>query len=159
MQKIIPFLWFNNNAEEAIELYTAIFKDAQVSDIKRYGEGGPVPAGTLLTATFRLEGQEFMVMNGGPMFSFTEAVSFFVRCETQEEVDFFWEKLSEGGQVQQCGWLKDRFGLSWQIIPTILGKLMSDTDQRKARNVIQAMMQMKKIDIQGLQYAYNQTTS
>jgi len=156
MQKITPFLWFDNNAEEALDFYTSIFKNSKIVNTNRYGKVGPGPEGTLMTATFQLEGQEFMVLNGGPIFKFTEAISLFVKCETQEEVDEFWEKLTAGGgQESQCGWLKDKFGLSWQIIPTTLGKLLGDKDPAKAGRVMQAMLQMKKIDIKKLQEAYD----
>jgi predicted 3-demethylubiquinone-9 3-methyltransferase (glyoxalase superfamily) len=154
MQKITPFLWFNNNAEEAIKFYNTIFKNSKTVSVTRYGEGGPVPKGTLMSATFELEGQKFMALNGGPHYAFTPAVSFFVNCETQEEVDEFWEKLSEGGEQSRCGWLKDKYGLSWQIIPSILGKLLQDEDAGKARNVMEAMLQMDKIDIKALKQAY-----
>ncbi|MFT3909048.1 MAG: VOC family protein [Ferruginibacter sp.] len=150
-QKITPFLWFNNNAEEAMDFYVSIFKNAKVINKMYQGEGGP-----LLTATFQLEGQELMVLNGGPMFSFTEAISLFVKCETQEEVDFFWNKfIADGGQESRCGWLKDRYGLSWQIIPNALGKLMGDKDRQRAGRVMQAMMKMNKIVIADLQKAYD----
>ncbi|MFC5401352.1 VOC family protein [Cohnella soli] len=153
--KITPFLWFDNNAEEAINFYSSIFKNAKTTHVSRYGEGGPFPKGTLMTATFELEGQTFMALNAGPHFKFNEAVSFFVNCTTQEEVDELWEKLTaDGGEPGRCGWLKDKFGLSWQIIPTALGELMGDKDPVKAANVAQAMMQMNKIDIQGLKQAY-----
>lgn len=155
MQKITPFLWFNNNLEEALNFYTSIFKNAKVGNMVRYGKGGPGPEGTAMTATFELEGQPFMALNGGPMFQFTEAVSFFVNCESQEEVDMFWEKLSEGGQKSRCGWLKDRFGLSWQIVPSVLGKLLHDKDPERSSRVMQAMLQMDKLDIQTLQAAYD----
>src|SRR5919205_2203950 len=128
MQKITPFLWFDNNLEEAMTFYTSIFKNAKVVNVSRYGDAGPGPKGTVMTATFQLEGQEFMALNGGPHFKFTEAVSFFVSCETQQEVDELWAKLSDGGQEGQCGWLKDRFGLSWQIVPRALGQLLRDPD-------------------------------
>jgi predicted 3-demethylubiquinone-9 3-methyltransferase (glyoxalase superfamily) len=156
MQKITPFLWFDNNAEEAMSFYTSIFDNSRIGNVTRYGEGGPGPAGTVMTATFELEGQEFMVLNGGPQFKFTEAISFFVNCETQEEVDGLWEKLSEGGEAGECGWLKDKFGLSWQIIPTALGEMLGDPDPEKAQRVMKAMLQMKKIDVQALRQAYNQ---
>lgn len=149
-QKITPFLWFDNNAEEAMNFYISIFKNSKVGSVSRYGEAGPGQAGTVMTATFTLNGQEFMVLNGGPHFKFTEAISFFVNCETQEEVDELWEKLSEGGEESQCGWLKDKFGLSWQIIPTALGELLGDKDPEKAKRVMQAMLQMHKIDIDKL---------
>jgi predicted 3-demethylubiquinone-9 3-methyltransferase (glyoxalase superfamily) len=154
-QKITPFLWFDNNLEEAMNFYTSIFKNAKVGNISRYGEGAPVPAGTVMTATFEIEGQEFMGLNGGPLYKFTEAISFFVNCETQEEVDELWEKLTEGGQESQCGWLKDKFGLSWQIIPKELGQLLGDPDPKKSQRVMQAMLQMHKIDVAKLKEAYN----
>ena len=154
-QKITPFLWFDNNAEEAINLYTSVFKDAKIVSVSRYGEAGPGQAGTVMTATFTLDGQEFMALNGGPEFKFTEAISFFVNCETQEEVDELWEKLSEGGEKGQCGWLKDKFGVSWQIVPTALGELLGDKDPEKAKRVLEAMLQMHKIDIAKLKQAYS----
>jgi predicted 3-demethylubiquinone-9 3-methyltransferase (glyoxalase superfamily) len=154
MQKITPYLWFNGNAEEAIHFYSSIFKNSKTVNISRYGEGGPAPKGTLMSATFELEGQSFIALNGGPQFTFTPAVSFFVNCETQEEVDDLWEKLSEGGKEGRCGWIEDKFGLSWQIIPTVLGELMQDKDARKARNVMEAMLQMNKIDVKALKQAY-----
>lgn len=149
MQKITPFLWFDNNAEEAIQFYVGIFKDSKILNVNRMGDGGAV-----LTATFQLEGQEFMALNGGPMFKFTEAISLFVSCETQAEVDTLWQKLTEGGEESRCGWLKDKFGLSWQIIPKALGELMGDPDPVKAQRVMQAMLQMNKIDIQTLKAAH-----
>ena len=156
MQKITPFLWFNDNAEEAMNFYSSIFKNAKIGNVNHYPEGVPGFAGKVSTATFQLEGQEFMVLNAGPKFKFTEAISFFVNCETQEEVDDLWEKLSAGGEEQKCGWLKDKFGLSWQIIPSALGKLMGDKDRAKANRVMMAMLQMTKIDIAGLQRAAGQ---
>jgi predicted 3-demethylubiquinone-9 3-methyltransferase (glyoxalase superfamily) len=156
MQKITPFLWFNDQAEEAMNFYTAIFKNSKISSVSRYGEGGPGPQGSVMTATFELDGQEFMALNGGPLFTFTEAISFFVNCETQVEVDELWEKLTEGGEESQCGWLKDKFGLSWQIVPSVLGELLNDPDAEKAGRVMNAMLQMKKIDIAGLRAAYEQ---
>ena len=149
MQKITPFLWFDNNAEEAIQFYVGIFKDSKILNVNRMGDGGAV-----LTATFQLEGQEFMALNGGPMFKFTEAISLFVSCETQAEVDTLWQKLTAGGEESRCGWLKDKFGLSWQIIPKALGELMGDPDPAKAQRVMQAMLQMNKIDIQTLKAAH-----
>jgi predicted 3-demethylubiquinone-9 3-methyltransferase (glyoxalase superfamily) len=156
MPKIVPFLWFDGKAEEAMKFYASIFKNAKIGDVTRYGKAGPGPEGTVMSATFELEGQTFYALNGGPHFTFTPAISFFVNCETQQEVDELWEKLSEGGQIQQCGWLQDKFGLSWQIIPTILGKLLRDKDAAKAQRVMQAMLQMKKIDIARLKQAYDQ---
>ena len=156
MQKITPFLWFDDNAEEAINFYTSIFKDSKIENISHYGDEGPGPAGSVMMANFKLNGQDFMVLNGGPEFTFSEAISFFVSCETQAEVDYYWDRLSEGGETQQCGWLKDKFGLSWQIVPTALGELMGDKDPEKAGRVMQAMLKMVKIDIAGLQQAYDQ---
>lgn len=153
MQKITPFLWFDNNAEEAIQFYTSIFKNSKILMTSRFGEGGPGKDGKFMTGTIQLEGQELMVLNAGPVFKFNEAISLFVNCETQEEVDYFWEKLSEGGQKSQCGWLKDKFGLSWQIIPSILGKLMHSSDPAKAKKVVDAMMKMSKLDISILKKA------
>lgn len=155
MQKIKPFLWFDNNAEEALNLYTSIFPNSKISGVTRYGAGGPGPEGSVMTAAFELEGQQFVALNGGPHFKFTEAISFVVDCETQEEVDNYWNKLVAGGQESQCGWLKDKFGLSWQIVPRRLIELMQDKDARKAQNVVQAMMKMKKIIIADLEAAYN----
>lgn len=154
-QKIIPFLWFDNNAEEAVNFYTSIFKDSKILNTARYGDAGPGPKGSLMTATFQLNGQQLMALNGGPIFKFTEAISLMINCETQEEVDEYWEKLSAGGEKGQCGWLKDKFGLSWQVVPTVLSELMGDKDPKKAANVVRAMMQMKKLDIQQLKNAYN----
>lgn len=150
MQKIIPFLWFDNNAEEAINFYVSIFKNSKIISKT------PGPNGTLLTAEFQLEGQDFYALNGGPRFKFTEAISLFVNCQTQEEVDELWEKLSAGGEESMCGWLKDKYGLSWQIIPAVLGELLRDKDPEKAGRVMQAMLQMSKIDIKTLQQAYHQ---
>jgi len=154
-QKITPFLWFDNNAEEAMNFYTSIFRNSRIVSVSRYGdESGQV--GTVMTATFALNGQEFMALNGGPHFKFTEAISFFVNCETQEEVDELWEKLSEGGEKGQCGWLKDKFGVSWQIVPNALGELLGDKDPEKSKRVMEAMLQMHKIDIGKLKQAYEQ---
>ena len=152
--KITPFLWFDNNAEEAMHFYTSIFKNSEILSVSRYGEGAPVQAGTVMTCTFVLDGQTFTALNGGPHFKFTEAISFYVNCETQEEVDELWEKLTDGGEESQCGWLKDKYGLSWQIIPTALGELMGDPDPEKSRRVMEAMLQMHKIEIEKLQQAY-----
>jgi len=154
MQKITPFLWFDNQAEEAINFYTSIFKNSKIGTVARYGEAGPGPKGTVMTATFQLEGHDFIALNGGPHFKFSPAISFVVNCETQAEVDEFWEKLSGGGAVQQCGWLTDKFGVSWQIVPTILGELLQDKDPEKSKRVMEAMLKMVKLDIQQLQQAY-----
>ncbi len=156
MQKITPFLWFDNQAEEAANFYVSLFKNSKITAVSRYGENTPGEAGTVRTVAFQLEGQEFTALNGGPVFKFTEAISFFVHCETQEEVDFLWEKLSEGGEVQQCGWLRDRYGVTWQIVPNILMELMSDPDPVKANRVTQAMLKMVKLDIAALKQAYEQ---
>jgi predicted 3-demethylubiquinone-9 3-methyltransferase (glyoxalase superfamily) len=153
MSKITPFLWFDNQAEEAVNLYTSIFKNSKIKEVSRYGEAGPGPAGQVMTVNFQIEGQEFIALNGGPHFKFTEALSLVVNCETQSEVDMFWEKLSAGGEEGQCGWLKDKFGLSWQIVPTALSELASDPDPVKSQRVIQAMLQMRKIVIADLQRA------
>jgi predicted 3-demethylubiquinone-9 3-methyltransferase (glyoxalase superfamily) len=156
MQKITPFLWFDHEAEEAMNFYVSIFKNSKIISMTRYGEGSSGPAGQVMTGTFQLEGQEFMALNGGPEHKFTEAISFFVDCKTQEEVDDLWNKLTEGGEEGPCGWLKDKFGVSWQIIPTVLGELLGDPDPVKSQRVMQAMLQMKKIDIRALQEAYEQ---
>src|SRR5438445_2615827 len=154
MQKITPFLWFDDKAEEAMNFYVSIFKNSKVVRVSRYGEAGPGPKGTVMSATFQLDGQDFFALNGGPQFTFTSAISFFVNCETQQEVDELWEKLSEGGKKERCGWLKDKYGLSWQIIPSVLGKMLQDQDPEKSKRVMQAMLQMDKIDIKTLQQAY-----
>jgi predicted 3-demethylubiquinone-9 3-methyltransferase (glyoxalase superfamily) len=154
MQKISPFLWFDDQAEEAMNFYVSIFKNSKVGKVTRYGNAGPGPKGSVMTASFELEGQQFTALNGGPQFKFTEAISFVVNCETQEEVDGLWGKLSEGGQTQQCGWLKDKFGLSWQIIPSVLVELISAPDPQKSQRVMEAMLQMTKIDIARLRQAY-----
>jgi predicted 3-demethylubiquinone-9 3-methyltransferase (glyoxalase superfamily) len=154
MQKITPFLWFEDKAEEAANFYTSIFKNAKIGSISRYGEAGPRPEGMVMTVTFQLDGREFTALNGGPEFKFTEAISFFVNCETQQEVDELWEKLSAGGEEQQCGWLKDRYGVSWQIIPSALMEMLQDKDPERSKKVMEAMLQMKKIDIKGLTQAY-----
>jgi predicted 3-demethylubiquinone-9 3-methyltransferase (glyoxalase superfamily) len=156
MQKITPFLWFDDNLEEAVSFYVSIFKNSKIVNLTRHGDGGPAAKGTVITAKFILDGQEFMALQGGPQFSFTPAISFFVNCETQEEVDELWEKLSEGGKKERCGWLKDKYGLSWQIIPAALGQMMGDKDPAKAQRVMQAMLQMDKIDIKKLKEAYEQ---
>jgi predicted 3-demethylubiquinone-9 3-methyltransferase (glyoxalase superfamily) len=155
MQKITPFLWFDNNAEEAINFYTSIIKNSKIVNLTRYGEGGPGPKGTVMSATFLLNGQEFMALNGGPLFKFTEAISLFIKCETQPEIDEMWEKLSEGGEKSRCGWLKDKFGLSWQVVPPLLGELLADKDPEKSKRVMMAMLKMDKIDIKTLQQAYD----
>jgi predicted 3-demethylubiquinone-9 3-methyltransferase (glyoxalase superfamily) len=154
MQKITPFLWFDNQAEEAVNLYTSTFKNSKIVSITRYGDEVPGMKGKVLTAVFQLEGQEFMALDGGPQFKFTEAISLYVHCQTQEEVDELWEKLSAHPESEQCGWLKDKFGLSWQIIPDALGEMLSDKDSEKAGRVMQAMLQMQKIDIAKLKQAY-----
>lgn len=154
--KITPFLWFDNQAEEAAKFYASIFKDSKILSVSRYGEAGPGPKGSAMTATFELAGQKFIALNGGPHFKFTEAISFIVDCKTQEEVDEFWKRLSEGGQESQCGWLKDKYGLSWQIIPTILGEMLSGPDPEKSKRVMKAMLNMKKIEIKILLEAYDQ---
>lgn len=156
MQKIRPFLWFDTQAEEAAKFYTSIFKNSKIENIGRYGDAGPGDNGSVMSATFVLDGQEFLALNGGPMFTFSPAISFFVNCETQEEIDNFWERLSEGGEKRQCGWLTDKFGVTWQIVPSILGDLLNDEDDDKSDAVMQAMMQMTKMDIAGLKRAYEQ---
>jgi predicted 3-demethylubiquinone-9 3-methyltransferase (glyoxalase superfamily) len=155
MQKITPFLWFDGNAEEAMNFYTSVFKNSKVVNVRRYGEAGPGPKGTVMTGTFQINGQDFYALNGGPKYKFTPAISFFVNCETQPEVDELWDKLSAGGRKDKCGWLTDKFGLSWQIIPSALGKMLGDKDPKKANNVMQAMLQMDKIDIKKLKEAYD----
>jgi predicted 3-demethylubiquinone-9 3-methyltransferase (glyoxalase superfamily) len=154
MKKIIPFLWFDDKAEEAAKFYVSIFKNSRIGTVTRYGESGPGPKGKAMSVIFQLDGEEYYALNGGPMFKFTEAISLFINCETQEEVDELWEKLSEGGQKSQCGWLKDKYGLSWQVIPTALGKYLQDKDPEKSKRVMQAMLQMTKIDIMKLKQAY-----
>jgi predicted 3-demethylubiquinone-9 3-methyltransferase (glyoxalase superfamily) len=156
MQKITTFLWFDHQAEEAMHFYVSIFKNSKVVSVARFGEAGPGPKGTAMSVTFQLEGQDFMALNGGPLFHFTEAISLFVNCETQEEVDELWDKLCQGGQPSRCGWLKDKYGLSWQIIPSALTRMLQDTDPGKSQRVMQAMLQMNKIDIAGLKRAYEQ---
>jgi predicted 3-demethylubiquinone-9 3-methyltransferase (glyoxalase superfamily) len=154
MQKITPFLWFDNNAEEAANFYVSVFKNSKLLNVARYGDAGPGPKGSVMTVDFELNGLEFVALNAGPRFKFTEAISFVVNCETQEEVDYYWERLSEGGEKSRCGWCKDKFGLWWQVTPTILGKLMADKDPAKARRVMEAMLQMDKLNIEPLQRAY-----
>ena len=157
MQKITPFLWFDNNAEEAANFYLSVFKNSKILNTARYSEVGPGPKGTVMTVEFELDGQGFVALNGGPQFKFTEAVSFVVNCDTQEEVDYYWERLSEGGEKSRCGWLRDKFGLGWQVTPTILGKLLADKDQEKANRVMQTMLKMDKLDIEPLQRAYEES--
>jgi predicted 3-demethylubiquinone-9 3-methyltransferase (glyoxalase superfamily) len=153
MQGISPFLWFNDQAEEAANLYTSVFKNSKIKTVNRYSDAGPGPKGSVMIVAFELDGREFVALNGGPHFKFTEAISFVVNCENQQEVDHYWEKLSEGGQKSQCGWLKDKYGLSWQIVPTALGRLVSNPDPEKSKRVMQAMMKMTKIDIGELERA------
>lgn len=154
MPSITPFLWFNGDAEEAMNFYVSVFENSKVVQVSRYGEGAPGPKGTVMSATFELNGQKFHALNGGPQYNFTPAISFFVNCETQEEVDELWEKLGAGGEPGRCGWLKDKYGLSWQIIPSVLGQLLQDKDAEKARRVMTAMLQMDKLDIAGLERAH-----
>ncbi len=160
MQKITPFLWFDNQAEEAANFYTSVFKNSKIGSVARYGEEGAEvsgqPKGSVMTVEFELEGQKFVALNGGPLFTFSPAISFVVNCEAQEEVDELWEKLSEGGETQRCGWLKDKYGVSWQIVPTVLVEMLQDKDAEKAKRVMNAMLQMDKIDIAGLKQAYEQ---
>jgi predicted 3-demethylubiquinone-9 3-methyltransferase (glyoxalase superfamily) len=156
MQKITPFLWFNGNAEEAANHYVSIFKNSRIVDVMRYGDAGPGPKGGVMSITFQLEAQDFIALNGGPQFKFTEAVSLFVDCKTQEEVDDLWEKLIAPGTKGMCGWIKDKFGLSWQIVPTALGEMLRDRDPKRSTRVMKAMMQMDKIDIGVLKQAYTQ---
>lgn len=154
MQTISPFLWFDNQAEEAANYYVSVFKNSKILSVSRYTEGAPYPAGTVMGVNFVLDGVEFQALNGGPQFTFTEAISFFVRVETQEEIDDLWEKLTTGGEPGPCGWLKDKFGLSWQIVPPVLGEMLADSDAAKASAVMQSMLEMGKIDIEGLRAAY-----
>ena len=160
MQRINPFLWFDDKAEEAANFYTSIFKNSKVLKVARYGEAGAQvsgkPKGSVMTVKFQLDGQEFVALNGGPQFKFSEAVSFVVNCQTQEEIDEYWKKLSDGGQEIECGWLKDKYGLSWQVVPTILGELLTDPDPKKTERVMKAMLQMKKLDMNRLKQAYEQ---
>jgi predicted 3-demethylubiquinone-9 3-methyltransferase (glyoxalase superfamily) len=153
-QKITPFLWFDGNAEEAVNFYTSVFKDGKIVSIDRYPDDFPGMQGKVLTAVFQLNGQEFMAIDGGPQYKFTEAISLFVSCESQEEVDAYWDKLSEGGEILQCGWLKDKYGLTWQIIPRALPEMLQDKDPARAKRVMDAMMQMKKIEVAALKQAY-----
>jgi len=154
MPKITPFLWFDNQAEEAANFYVSIFKNSKIVNVSRYGEAGPGTKGSAMTVVFQLDGQEFIALNGGPHFKFTEAISFSVDCKTQQEVDEYWEKLSAGGKPGQCGWLKDKYGLSWQIVPSILGQLLGDKDPQKSKRAMEAMLKMTKLDIAALQRAY-----
>jgi predicted 3-demethylubiquinone-9 3-methyltransferase (glyoxalase superfamily) len=158
MQRFTPCLWFDSNAEEAANFYVSLFKNSKIERIARYGEAAAVvsgrPEGSVMTVAFRLDEQEFLALNGGPIFTFSPAISFIVNCETQQEVDWLWEKLSEGGQIEQCGWLKDKYGVSWQIVPTVLGEMLGGTDAEKSERVMQALLQMKKIDLQALRRAY-----
>lgn len=156
MQKITPFLWFNGKAEEAANFYVSLFNNSRVVSVSRYGEAGPGPKGAVMSVTFQLNGQDFYALNGGPQFSFTPAISFFINCETQQEIDNLWERLSEGGQKLRCGWVTDRYGVTWQVVPIVLGKMLQDKDAVKAKRVVNAMMQMDKLDIAGLKQAYEQ---
>jgi len=153
IQKITPFLWFDSQAEEAAKFYVSIFNDSKITSISHYGEGAPVPAGTVMTVAFQIEGQKFTALNGGPLFSFTEAISFVVHCQNQAEVDYYWEKLTNGGTEIQCGWLKDKYGVSWQVVPDKLMELLNHPDAAKAQRVTQAMLQMVKLDLNVLQEA------
>jgi len=157
MPKITPFLWFNDNAEEAMNFYVSVFRNSKVRGVTRYGDAGPGPKGSVMTANFELDGQEFVALNGGPQFTFTEAVSFVVHCDSQQEVDYYWDTLtSDGGRPSQCGWLKDKYGLSWQIVPDAMMALLQQKDPKKAQRVMQALMQMTKIDIARLRQAAEQ---
>jgi predicted 3-demethylubiquinone-9 3-methyltransferase (glyoxalase superfamily) len=156
MANITPFLWFNDNAEEAAKFYLSIFKDSAMLEVLRYGEEGPGPKGGVMYVTCQIDGQKFIALNGGPAFSFSSATSFFVECKTQKEVDDYWEKLSEGGEIQQCGWLKDTFGVTWQILPAGLNEVIHGADAEKSKKVFQAMLQMKKLDIDALRKVYEQ---
>lgn len=158
MQKITTFLTFNDQAEEAMNLYVSVFKDSKVLSVRRYGDAGPGAKGSFMTGVFEIAGQKFMVLNGGPYFTFAQGISLFVNCESQEEVDELWDKLSEGGEQQRCGWVKDRFGVSWQIIPSVLGELLGDKDPQKAKRVMEAMLTMEKIDIKALKQAHSQSS-
>ena len=155
MQKITPFLWFDNQAEAAANFYVSLFKNSKIVNIARYGEAGPGPKGSVMTVVFQLDGQEFIGLNGGPRFKFTDAMSLVINCKTQEEVDHFWEKLSAGGEKSRCGWLKDKYGLSWQVVPTVLDEMLLDKDAKKAQSVMQAMLKMDKIDIKTLKQAFD----
>jgi predicted 3-demethylubiquinone-9 3-methyltransferase (glyoxalase superfamily) len=155
MQKISPFLWFDNQAEEAAKFYASIFRNSRIGRIARYGDAGPGPKGSVMTVEFQLDGQDFVALNGGPEFKFTEAISLSVLCRTQDEIDEFWKKLTQGGEEVQCGWLKDKYGLSWQIVPEVLPKMMSDPDPQKTNRVMEAVLKMKKFDIATLENAYS----
>ena len=155
MQKIVPFLWFDNNAEEAVDFYNSVFKKVKTGEVARYPEGAPGPKGQVMTVPFQLFGQEFIALNGGPMFKFNEAVSFVVNCEDQDDIDYYWEKLSEGGEKSRCGWLKDKFGLSWQVVPSSMDKLMQG-DPKKAKKAMDAILKMDKLEIRKLEEAYEQ---
>jgi len=155
MQKITPFLWFDGRAEEAAHFYVSVFKNSKILGVTRYGEAGPGAKGTVMTVGFMLDGQEFAALNGGPLYTFSPAISFVVNCETQEEVDEFWERLSEGGEKRQCGWLQDKYGVSWQVVPTVMIEMLNDPDPVKSQSVMVAMLQMEKIDIELLKQAYN----
>jgi len=156
MQKITPFLWFDGKAEEAANFYVSIFKNSKIKSVTRYGEGSPGPKGTVMTVTFQLEGQDFMALNGGPQFIFSPAVSLFVNCENQQEIDELWEKLSAGGESLRCGWLNDKYGLSWQIVPSALGEMLQSEDAEKSKRVMKALLQMDKLDIETLRQAFDQ---
>jgi predicted 3-demethylubiquinone-9 3-methyltransferase (glyoxalase superfamily) len=156
MQKITPCLWFDTQGEEAANFYTTVFENSKILDVVRYGAAGPGPEGSVMTVTFELDGQKLVALNGGPQFTFDEAISFQVSCETQDEVDYFWSKLSEGGEEGPCGWLKDKYGVSWQIIPTALPELMSDPDPEKSQQAMKAMLGMRKIDLEVLRRAVGQ---
>lgn len=156
MNKITPCLWFDDKAEEAVDFYLSIFRNSKIVEVMRYGDAGPRPKGMVLSVSFELDGRSFIALNGGPHFTFSPAISFFVSCETQKEVDELWEKLSAGGQRERCGWLKDRYGVSWQIVPAILGKMLQDPDAGKANRVMAALLKMDKLDIDALKQAYAQ---
>lgn len=154
MQKITPYLWFEDQAEEAASFYTSIFKNSKINEISRYGEGGPGPAGSVMLVSFELDGQQFIALNGGPQFQFTEAISFVINCESQEEVDYMWDRLTEGGEESMCGWLKDRYGISWQVVPTALPELLNAPDPEAQQRVMEVFLKMSKIDLPTLRLAY-----
>jgi predicted 3-demethylubiquinone-9 3-methyltransferase (glyoxalase superfamily) len=156
VQKITPFLWFDGKAEEAMNFYVSVFKNSRIVSLTRYGDAGPGPKGTVMTGIFQIDGQDFYALNGGPQFTFSPAISFFVNCETQQEIDELWEKLSEGGQKNRCGWLTDKYGVTWQIVPADLGKMLHDSDAVRSQRVMRAMLQMDKLDIGKLRQAYEQ---